>query len=164
MGELIGMAAAILLHEVGHLFMAKIFGIPCLSAGFRPGGAVITFDFAHTSYAREGMVHAAGALTGLFSAIPAWLIFGERVYFFLGITLVLSFVNLLPIIGMDGGAILGCIMSQFLMPDTVWRVQKIVSISAILVLWGMVLWIELRVGPNFSLLAFVLCVIFGAIK
>lgn len=164
MGELFALLAAIFLHEMGHFLAAKLCGVPCVSFGFRAGGAVLTFDFSRVGYVREGLVHAGGALLGLISAVMAGLIFGERAYFFLGITLVLSAVNLLPITGMDGGAILSCVLSQFFLPDTVWRVQRIVSLAAVLFLWGAVLWIELRVSPNLSLMTFVLCVIFSSFK
>lgn len=162
--ELFLFLAAIFLHEMGHYFAAKLCGVPCVSFGFRAGGAVLTFDFSRVGYAREGFVHAGGALLGLLSAVVCVMIFGAGAYFFLGISLVLSFVNLLPITGMDGGAILSCVLSQFLLPDTVWRVQRIVSFAAVLFLWGAVLWIELRATPNFSLMAFVLCVMFASVR
>lgn len=149
---------------MGHYLTAKACGVPCVSFGFRAGGAVLTFDFSHVGYAREGLVHAGGAFLGLLAAFAGGSFVGARAYFFIGVTLVLSAVNLLPIEGMDGGAILKCVLSQFLLPDTVWRVQRIVSFAAVMFLWGAVLWIELRAAPNLSLLAFVLCVILGSVK
>lgn len=164
MNELFALLLAILLHEFGHLAFAKLFGIPCLSFGFRTGGAVLKFDFSQVGYFREGIVHAGGALFGIISSEIAWIVFGESAYYFIGISFALSTVNLLPIIGLDGGALLSCVLAQFLLPDTVWRIQKIVSLISVVFLWGAVLWIELRVSPNFSLIAFVLCVIFGSLK
>lgn len=164
MGELFALISAIIIHEAGHIIMAKLCGIRCISFRLSPGGAVLTFDFSRSGYLREALVHSGGVLLGLLSAAVIRLIFGESADFFLGITLVLSVINLFPIIGMDGGAILSCVLSQFLLPDTVWRVQRIVSFAAVIFLWGAVLWIELRAAPNFSLLAFVLCVIFESIK
>ncbi len=161
---LLSVATAIFLHEMGHLLTAAWLGIPVRSIAFRMTGAALTFDFSHTSYGREALVHLGGAGAGVLSAALATLLFGERAYHFAGLSLSLAAVNLLPVSGFDGGGILRCLLSIFFLPDTVWRIGHLGSVTAVLLLWGVVLWIEMRVQPNLSLMAFTLCLLFSALQ
>jgi len=147
---------AAFVHEAGHFLTARILGIPVLA--FRPtgSGAVMTFDFSGTTYLREAMVHLAGALFGMLTAVLARWILGARANFCLGITAVLSLVNLLPIAGMDGGGVLRCVLSCLFQLERTEKICRIVSLSALLLLWTAVLWAEMRTAANFSLLFFVI--------
>ena len=156
MGELVLSLVAIVLHEAGHIAAAKVVGAPVRSFSIKAVGASLRFDFCGISFGREALVHLGGPLTGGASAIIALLIFGERGRFFCGISTVLSAVNLLPIKGFDGGGVLSCVLASFCLPDRAERISSAVSFSFLMVLWAAVLWIELRVGANLSLLAFVL--------
>lgn len=157
-------ALAILLHEMGHLLTAKCLGIPVRSVAFRLTGAALTFDFSHTTYLREALVHLGGPGAGILSAAVASLLLGKRADFFAGLSLTLAAVNLLPVGGFDGGGLLRCLLSAVFLPDTVWRIGHLCSVTAVLVLWGAVLWIEMRMQANLSLLAFTLCVLFSALR
>ncbi len=156
MTELLIIILAVFLHEAGHILAAKLFEIRINSLSLNPIGASLSFDFSSVGYLREGAVHIAGPLFGLLCAASAYIFFGSAAYRFLGISAVLSAVNLLPIIGLDGGALLKCILSLFFMPDSASVACRAVSHIFLIILWAGVLWIELRVGANLSLLAFVL--------
>ena len=147
---------AVFVHEAGHILTARILGIPVLA--FRPtgSGAVMTFDFTGTTYLREALVHLAGSVFGLLTAVLARGLLGARANLFLGITAVLSFVNLLPIAGLDGGGVLRCVLSCLFQPERTEKICRIVSLSALLLLWTAVLRAEMRTAANFSLLFFVI--------
>lgn len=152
---------AMAIHEAGHILTARMLGISCRRFRTSWFGTVLTFDFSHTTYLREAAVHLSGALFGMASAVLARILLGGRADFYLGASVVLSCVNLLPITGLDGGGVLQCVLSQFFLPDTVDRAARAVSFCAMLLLWTAVLWIELRVTPNFSLLLFTLALMLG---
>ena len=152
MNELIALAAALVIHELGHLLAAKILGIPLVRFRLNPMGGVMTFDFSRSAYEREAAVHFSGPAAGLISGVIGWRILQDP--FFTGISVVLACVNLLPIRGLDGGGILRCVLSRFLSPDAVWKVCGICSAAGVLMLWTAVLWIELRVTANLGLAAF----------
>lgn len=150
------MLLAVLIHEMGHFLVARWFDIPC--RGFRTGwsGAVMTFDFSHTTYSAEAAVHLGGSMLGIISSLVFRMALWERADLYLGMTVVLSCVNLLPIDGMDGGAVLRCLLSQLFLPDMTERITHVVSIVVTLLLWTAVVWIELRVTANLGLILFVL--------
>ena len=152
----IAAVVALLLHEAGHLTAAVCLGIPLRRLHLEPGGAAMTFDFSHAGYLAEAIVHASGPLFG----IAAALLFCRMSPYLSGLSLTLSLVNLLPIRGLDGGGLLTSLLSLRFLPDTVWRITEAASGAALLVLWAAILWIELRVGPDLALLAFVLALFF----
>ena len=147
---------ALALHEAGHLALSRLIGVPLISFSAKPVGFSMKFDFSRVSYLGEAAVHLAGPVAGVIGAVVALMIFRERGYTFFGISAVLSAVNLLPIAGFDGGGILFCILSSLFSPYTACRIFCILSGVSLLLLWAAVLWIELRVGANLSLLVFVL--------
>ena len=161
MNNLIAWIAALIIHETGHLLVSRMMGIPLVCFRLNPVGGVMTFDFTGVGYGKEAAVHFSGPAAGLISAVIG-ILCGE--VFFSGISAVLAFVNLLPVRGLDGGGILRCILSLFFLPDTVWRVCRILSAAGVLLLWTAVLWIEMRVGANIGLLAFVVTLLLRETK
>ena len=147
---------AILTHEAGHIIVAKLVGVPRPELSVNPIGITMHFDFSRVGYLREAAVHAGGPAVGMLGAIISILMFGENCITFCGISAVLSVVNLLPIRGFDGGGILSCALSPLFLPDTAEKISRAISLVFLVLLWAAVLWIELRVGANLSLLAFVL--------
>ena len=141
---------------MGHIVFAKLMGVPLVSFSVNPIGASMRFDFTGVGYGREATVHLGGSAAGMLAALLVVLVLGDVGHSFCGISTVLSAINLLPIKGFDGGGVLFCILSAILLPDTAERISRAVSRVFLLLLWAAVLWIELRVGANLSLLAFVL--------
>lgn len=159
MEELLLLLTAAVLHEAGHVLCAVLLRIPFSGLAFRPCGAVMTFDFSGTTYGRELCVHLAGPGTGILSAVCALSVFGGAAAYFAGLSVWLAVLNLLPIEGFDGGGVLSCLLAPFLSPEKVYRICRAASVAAILLLWGAVLWIELRVRAGTALLLFVLYLI-----
>ena len=159
MTELVLLLAAVLIHELGHIAAARLFGIPLVSFGIKTVGLSLAFDFSEAGYLCEAAVHSGGAAAGIISALLAVCLPLSFAKIYAGASLALALVNLLPIRSFDGGAILAAVLSEFFLPDTVWRITKAVSSLTVLLLWTAVLWIEMRVTANPGLLAFVCAVL-----
>lgn len=162
MNEIFALIAALGIHEAGHLLTAHVFGIRLIRFRISPVGGVLTFDFSSTGYLREAAVHFGGPLAGLIAGAAAAYFPGTS--FFSGISAVLAVVNLFPVRGLDGGGICRCVLSRFLLPDTVWRVCGILSAAGVLLLWTAVLWTELRVRANLGLAAFAAALLLNETK
>lgn len=163
MRETLSLLLALLWHEAGHLAAAKLCGTPLRSFELRFPGAAFTFDFSRAGYLREAAVHFGGPAAGLLAAWAAAAWFGGRASFFIGASLAAALVNLLPIEGFDGGGIVRCLLERFLPPDFAWRIGRAISVLAVLLLWAAVLWAELRLGANLSLLLFLTAVMLSVI-
>ena len=155
------MSAAI--HEAGHCITAIFFGIPMKSLRFLSSGALMTFDFGRTTYFKEAAVHLGGSLFAISAAVLSYLTVGDAASAFIGMTAVLSAVNLIPIKGTDGSAVLKAVLMNYLLPDTAEKITMAVSWISWSILWCAVVWIEMRVGANMSLMLFVLGLFFGNI-
>ena len=155
MNFILSLAAAVVIHELGHIFAARLVRVPLVSVGQKLTGLSLVFDFSHVGFFAEEFVHSGGAVFGIISAFAAALTNARSLYAFTGISLTLAAVNLLPLSSFDGGAILSSILSAFFLPDTVWRITKTVSAVTLVILWTSVLWTELRVGANLGLIVFV---------
>lgn len=119
------------------------------------------FNFSHASYWQEVLVHLAGAAFGMGAAILSRAILGSRADTFLGISLCLSFVNLLPMEGLDGGGALLALLSHLSDSDTAYKWTRTVSLLFFLLFWAAVVWIEIRVGTNLGLLLFAVGLMLG---
>jgi len=98
------MVVSLLLHEVGHMLVATVLGVPVREFGLCLGGA-----YNRRAYARsrrdEVLISVAGPLTNLCLVLP--LLFLPRIGVQLALcNLALCVVNLLPLPASDGLRIL----------------------------------------------------------
>ena len=135
---LFSLLAAVLLHELGHLAAARLFGVPIRACRAHVLGGRLTFDFSRAGYGREALVHAAGPAVGLLSA----LVFrSTRLADFAGLSFVLAALNFLPLAGFDGAGLLRCAVCAVLPPDRAEgarradRLLRGVSLGAGLLFW-----------------------------
>lgn len=152
MREIFLLLLAVSIHELGHLAAAKLSGVRNVSFALKSLGGVLSFDFSHTSFVSEIIVHLSGSVCGLISAAAAYAVFHESAIFFVGVSVSLSIVNLLPITGFDGGGILFSFLSIFLLPDDSYKICGIVSFVTSALLWAAVIWTELKLSVNLGLL------------
>ena len=164
MTEVLLFVVAVALHECGHIIAAGLCGVKLVSLKSRGIGAVMSYDFSECSYFREAAVHFSGTLLNLLSAFSAVIMYGSRAHYFCGVSVTLACVNLLPIKGFDGGGVARCILSRLFMPDSAWRICRVLSALGIIIMWTAVLWIEMRCGGNLALMIFVLFVMIGQLK
>ncbi|MDQ0890608.1 Zn-dependent protease [Paenibacillus sp. V4I9] len=106
----IGIVLMILIHELGHVFAAKIKGLPVSAPVFIPFlGALITMKKNPTDAATEAFIGIGGPILGTIGGVAA---FGLGVYTDSPVIVsvayaafYLNLINLLPIHPLDGGRI-----------------------------------------------------------
>ena len=153
--------SAIAVHELGHIAAAKLVKAPIVCVSLKPVGLSLRFDFSRVGYRAEAFVHSGGSIAGILCAVFASLLPWHGARIFSGLSFCFALLNLLPVMSFDGGGILSAALSAHFLPDTVWRVCRAVSALTLVFLWAAVLWAELRVGANLTLLFFVCGVIIG---
>lgn len=151
---------AILIHECGHLLCALFLDWQRPHVRFSPAGIVLQYPGMHPP-GQEILVCLAGPAVNFITAgvcfwcmnssiIGEGALFNEMLFFY---CIGLGAVNLLPIQGMDGGGILSGVCSRLVLPDRAYQICRAGSVLSVLFLWGINLYIQMKIGFNLSLLA-----------
>ena len=122
---------AIILHEMGHLFMMWILECSPKRIKLIPTSVQITAPF-QKRYRNDFLVAVSGPVVNilLFSTLYFnYLAFGNEVtLYFALLNLVIGVFNLLPVKGLDGGTILFCVLEKYKGPDKAAVILKIITI------------------------------------
>ena len=126
----LAVGAALLIHEASHFLTAKALGVPLSSVRIGAWGVLTAFDYSAVSAGREITVLASGPAANIAAALaliktPLTDVPGG-VYFVLS-SFALGAVNLLPVRGLDGGAIFSAAVGRLILPDRAWRICRTVS-------------------------------------
>lgn len=113
---------SILLHELGHVLVLKHFCGHIKSVKFTPFGLKIDIPAGGISYKKEIQAALAGPLVNMFLCI---CFFAMGKYYAAYINIALFVFNMLPVSDLDGGRILGALISQYISPDTACIVLKV---------------------------------------
>ncbi len=130
-------------HECGHLAVMLAVGTPperCTLGGF---GMRLEIGKKQAGYAAGVAIALAGPLV---NAACAWLFWRLRQSAVAAIHLLLCWMNLLPISGLDGGEALCHLVACFTGPLWGARVLRVTSVVGLAVLLGMALWLLARQG------------------
>ncbi len=156
---------AVLLHELGHILVARARGYLVKSVVLLPYGAEMSAreSFDPTSSVLIGL---AGPVTNLFLAVftlGLWWVFPSAYPYtksFLYANLSLAFFNLLPVYPLDGGRVLMGIAKNKL------KALKILKVLGVLVSLSFVALFILSIfyGINFSFLTTAIFLFYGAIS
>ncbi len=108
-----GFVICILIHELGHVFVAKACGHKVSAPMFIPFmGALITTQKEKSAW-EAALIGIGGPLFGAFAAIGCWAIFTTtHSGLFLGLAytgFLLNLFNMMPLYPMDGGRIVGAV-------------------------------------------------------
>ncbi|MBR6781763.1 MAG: site-2 protease family protein [Clostridia bacterium] len=164
-GELLSVALAALLHEIGHGVAAWGWSVPIRTLRLDLFGARMELG-GLTGYAAELAVAAGGPLVSLLVAALVWPvgIFWEGAEFFSLVSLGLGLLNLLPVRGLDGGRMLACALSLTAgerVSETVLRLTTGLFLGG---LWLLSVYALLRVGETLTLFTFTLCLLFRLLE
>ncbi|SHG78811.1 stage IV sporulation protein FB [Thermosyntropha lipolytica DSM 11003] len=108
-------AAAVLVHELGHIFVARTIGVKVWEVEFFPfGGQAKIEDFTGLHPDREIYVALAGPAASLFTAVVFYFLTGKNLHYFVKVNLLLAAFNMLPALPLDGGRILRAFLSRLL--------------------------------------------------
>ncbi|MFI5384799.1 MAG: site-2 protease family protein [Fimbriimonadales bacterium] len=110
----VGFVLCILVHEMGHVFMAWRQGLPVSAPIFIPyfGALIMLKQMPRTAWI-DAVVGIGGPLFGTLAGLACWGLFSATGnYLFLGLAFVAFFMNLFnltPMYPLDGGRIVGAI-------------------------------------------------------
>lgn len=132
-----------LLHELGHLWAARLCRVRIKRMVIYPLGADLLLDEEGRSYGKDAFIALAGAgvnlcLAGvgaLFGGGSGGLFDGRAGEYLVGCNLFLAAMNLLPIEGLDGGMVLSSLCSLFCSPRTLRRILRISSFLCLFALY-----------------------------
>ena len=122
---------AIVLHEMGHLFMMWILECSPKRIKLIPASVQITASF-QKRYRNDFLVAACGPFVNILLFLTLYfnyLVFKNEVtLYFALLNLVIGVFNLLPLKGLDGGTILFCILEKSKGPDKASVILKIITL------------------------------------
>ena len=145
--------AAAVCHELGHLAVLRLFGIPVKEINLTAMGAVIVAPGQERlSYGRELAAVLAGAGVNFLLAILFARVSGD--YLLAGANALLGIYNLLPLQGLDGGRALWLMIAWAREPFTAAAVAARVNLITMALLLGFSLLLLWETGGGlFCLLA-----------
>ncbi len=151
---LLTILSAATLHELGHCTALRLMKGKVKEITITPLGAEMKVA-GRLSYGQELLLAAAGPAVNLLLAVGLAYLGGqwELCYLLSGVNLVLGLFNLLPIMPLDGGMLLWNAACWCLGPYTADRISAIVGIVSSCLLTGAALWMLLKGGSPFLLLA-----------
>lgn len=145
----------VVLHELGHSFMAMHYGIGVPRILLLPIGGMAEMDRIPREPGRELMITLAGPAVNFVIAAALWLVLGNHyaavpLYSFKGLlwqllagNLVMGLLNLLPIFPMDGGRIFRALLALRLpyLKATRWaawvgKALALVAVGVMLFAWA----------------------------
>ncbi len=149
-----------LVHECGHLWVMRVFGVEISRVWVFPYGVQIDADLSKISYKKEMLVmlSGAGANFVLSAACGVWfaVLGGEAALFLCLSNVLLGAFNCLPVSGLDGGKALFCFLCQKGTLDRAINLGKMVSVlsyAVVCMLFVSLLWVT---GFNTSLVIMLL--------
>ena len=145
--------SSVVLHEMGHLFATLLYHKPPQSIKIVPTGISIGLASA-SSYAEEIVVAAAGPLMNLICFALAPLFPSSLTHTMRSISLLLCFLNLLPIATLDGGHVLKSCLALLFGETVADRALQITTALCLVLLWIFSLYIFFYSGINITLLVF----------
>ncbi len=147
---------ASLFHEFGHILAIYLLGFAIKKIELRLGAFLICGNFDY-SLNQELLVSLAGPLANLTLSLICCFLY--KVLNFKTLTeallmLVMGLFHMLPIIGLDGGTALKCILLKFFKTKNVLIIQKIISLVLIfaLILLGFAILLTTKNNPSLVLL------------
>ena len=145
--------SSVLLHEMGHLFASLLYHKPPRSIKIVPTGISLGLVSA-SSYVEEIVVAAAGPLMNLLCFTLTPLFPSALTNTMKSVSLLLCFLNLLPIATLDGGRVLKSVLAILFGETVAERILQITTALCLVLLWIFSLYIFFYSGINITLLVF----------
>ncbi len=128
----LGFVVLILIHEMGHVYVAWKQGIPVSAPIFIPGmGALILQKKEGKSAWNEAVMGIGGPIAGALGGVVCWMIYsatGSELFLGLAyVTFMINLFNLMPVYPLDGGWITGAVSPYLWLIGFVGLVAMFVS-------------------------------------
>lgn len=149
---------AAFIHELGHIAAARLLSLRFKKFTLGIFGARLELCDPLISYGEEILLCLGGPLinllTGSFSLVLTRYFPSPHLTLFALSSLLLGFLNLLPIRDFDGGRILRSVLLCFFSEKTSDSITSILSFSSLFFLWSVSLYLLLRYTSSLSLFVF----------
>lgn len=134
--------AAVLIHELAHIVAIKLFGFKITQVNIRAFGISVKVEnIEYIPYTKEIIIAAAGPLAGLITAAATFVAakcFGiYSLSYFVGVNIVITAINLLPVYPLDGGRIVLCTLAKLMTHRVAYTISYILSILSTGTLFGL---------------------------
>ncbi len=132
---------AVLIHETAHILAIRLMNLKITRVDIRAFGVSVKVEgIEYIPYTREIIIAAAGPLAGLVTAgvfLVAAKSFGlYSLSYFIGVNIVITAINLLPVYPLDGGRIVLCTLAKFMTHRAAYVISYILSILSAGALFG----------------------------
>ncbi len=145
---LVAIFACVLLHELGHSFMGRRFGVHVRRILLTPIGGMAEFDAIPRNPVQELLIAVAGPMVNFVIAAALWCVvsfpegwddvsipssIGDLGRFLLVVNLIMGIFNLIPAFPMDGGRILRALLATRLsyVRATYWAVMLAKAVTVV---------------------------------
>lgn len=160
---------AIMIHEVSHIAAIRLTGASFDRIDIRAFGVSVNVpELIYMPYSKEIIIAAAGPLAGFLTAATALLaanVFGFMVpRYFIGINVLISLINLIPVYPLDGGRIALSLSLKLFSMRAAYVISSVLSILSTGVLFGICAACAAKGNLNPSLVIFSLYVAACQIK
>ncbi len=147
------MVLCYLVHELGHLFFAKMVGAKTRKIRGGVFKLSIGYDCADLSYKREALVCLGGVIFNLLFALIVALAIrsNEARRFLIVCNLSLGIMNLYPVSILDGGRIVKSILLAIFSQEKAEKISRYVSFFSAFLLWLVATYLQLIFSSNISL-------------
>ena len=152
---------AVLLHELAHAYVAKVFKIPVNRVYLSLFNGAAEIDTTYTPYNQTILISLAGPLTNLFLSGLGWFLLNNGggdtfmtsfLLVFTSYNFILFVFNILPIYPMDGGRISKAICQWITKPTIGRKINGVISIISSVLLLVFSLYSEMYIMAIFTLL------------
>lgn len=148
---------AVFLHEMGHLITLLVFKVKPQRVELKVGAIVIVGNFALTSGRQFAMLISGSGFNLTFFVLFYYFYFlsGSVYLFNFGLVmLVIGILNLLPIVGLDGGEILNLLLLKFLKFKVAYNITFLISLITVLAIILLGVYVLTDTKSNISLIIF----------
>lgn len=159
--ELLALFAIVFIHELGHVFAARMYGITVLSVQMLPfGGVAVMEDTGLLTAGREIAIALAGPLQNILLIGASLLLHAAGLWdgpfldYFIQSNLLIALFNLLPVLPLDGGKISQALCSIILPyhATLVWSHRISLLFSGLLIAYSLFPLLAEKEGIRFNLL------------
>jgi len=145
---------SVVIHELGHIVMAKLCGIELSELKLDFLGAALTPQNTTYSYGKEIWLCLGGPLFNFVSALLWYNATNNSNNLFFISSVTLGILNLLPVHGFDGGRIGEALLCMTLGPRKATKIIRYISFIFLLTLWSISVYFLLRASVSLSLFVF----------
>lgn len=150
---------AVIIHELSHILAIFLCGAGVDTVDIRAFGIRVNVpELSYMPYKKEIIIAAAGPLAGIITAsiaLAAANIFHTVILdYFIGINVLVTAINLIPVYPLDGGRIILATMLMYLPVRVAYTVSYVLAIASIGILFGLCAFLAVRGMLNPSLVIF----------